>query len=157
MPTSRSRPSLQTSPSPTRKVRAAEPRLRAEAGKARRLSRLHAAEEGGEGLVEPAQDLLLGAVAVSGQLRNRVPDGLQLAGLPDVAEADALPAPRLDALLEARVVEVAEVSEHVRQGRFLRPVGVEPVLVAPDQPSAHVRHVFHLCRAGRHCKGRAFT
>ena len=114
-------------------VRAVEPRLRAEAREARRLARLHAAEEGGEGLVEPAQDLLLGAEAVSGQFRNRVPDGPQLAGMGGTAEADALPVPCLDALLEARVVEVAEMSEHVRQGRFPHPVRVKPVLVAPDQ------------------------
>ena len=50
------------------------------------------------------------------------------------------------------------MSEHVRQGRFLRPVRVEPVLVAPEQPPAHVRHVFQsmTCRSS-FCKGRAFT
>ena len=42
-------------------------------------------------------------------------------GLVRVAKADALPVPGLDALLEASVAEVAEVSEHVREGRYLRP------------------------------------
>ena len=72
------------------------------------------AEEGGEGLVESAQDLPLGAAAVSGQFRDRVPDGLLLVRLVRVAEAAALPLPCLDVLLEARVAEVAEVSGHVR-------------------------------------------
>ena len=52
-------------------VGAVEARLRAEARKARRLARLHAAEEGGEALVEPAQDLLLGAEAVSALQRSQ--------------------------------------------------------------------------------------
>ena len=147
-------PALADQPVADAEVRAVEARLRAESGKARSPSRLHAAEECGEGLVEPAQDLLPGAAAASGQFRDRVPDCLQLVRLVRVAKADALPVPCLDPLLETRVAEVTEVSGHVREGRFLRPVRAGPVLVAPDQVPAHVRHVFHPPQAGCQCKQR---
>lgn len=88
---------------------------------------------------------------------GRFPDDPQLAVLGGVAGSDALPVSCLDPLLEASVAEVAAVSEHFRQGRFLRAVRSGPVIAAPDRPPAHVRHVFLPGQVGRHCKGRAFT
>ena len=132
-------------------------------GKKRALQRLHVqilhrdhAMSGGQAVKEPLQDLPLGVAAVSGQFRDRVPDGSQLASLGVMAEADALPVPGFGALPEVSVAEVAEVSGHVREGRFLRPVRARPALAAPDLPPAHVHHAFFPCRAGRHRKGCAF-
>ena len=127
----------------------------AEARKARSPARLQSPEETLERPVAPAQDLLPGAAAVAGQFRDRVPDGLQLVRLVRVAKAGALPPSGLDALLEARVAEAADVSRHVREGRFLRPVRAGPALAAHDHPPSRVRHAFLPGQAGRHCKGRA--
>ena len=100
--------------------------FRPEAGKTA-LAPLDPAEERLERLVETADNLLFRRVAVAGQPFVSQPNGLQFVGLIDVAERLAPPLIRLDPLLEAGVVEVAEAPEHVRQPGGLRRVRKEAV------------------------------
>jgi hypothetical protein len=88
------------------------------------------AEERLETLIEAAENLLLGGVAETGQPRVGVANGTNLVGLIDEAEALALPVVCLDALLQRRVVQVAEGAEHDGEAVALGAIGVEPKLVA---------------------------
>src|SRR5215475_7326438 len=100
---------------------------------------LEAAEEPGERLVEPTQYLLFGAIAIPGKPVIGEPHRLQFVRLIDVTKAPALPLIRLNALLQARVVEVAEGAKHAVQRHGLRSGRIEAVLIGPPHSTALLR------------------
>ena len=70
-------------------------------------------EECLEGLVETAQHLLFGREGPPREFWYGTPNGLQLCGLHVVAEGYLPPLPRVNALLQAAIVEAAKVCKHV--------------------------------------------
>src|SRR5215469_9815409 len=90
---------------------------------------LEAAEERGERLVEPTQDLLFGGIAIPGKPVIGEPHSLQFVRLIDVTKALALALIRLNALLQAGVVEVAERAKHAVQRHGLRSGRIEAGLI----------------------------
>src|SRR5215470_2781962 len=89
-----------------------------------------AREERLECLVQATQHLLLCRERPARQLGRRAAHALELVGLHLVADRNAASAVGRNALLEAGVVELAEVREHVAEGGGLRPGRLDAVLVA---------------------------
>lgn len=104
---------------------AVETALGLEAREAGRAAALHPGKEGTEGLVDPAQELLLGGEGVAGKALIDGADGLELQRLVAVAERAAGLAVAVDTLLQRGVVEVTEGTEHRFQRQLLRSSRVE--------------------------------
>src|SRR5215469_11368718 len=75
---------------------------------------------------------------------------LELVGLHLVADRNAASAVGRNALLEAGVVELAEVREHVAEGGGLRPGRLDAVLVAQHGHVSFALLVF-ICPSGFRC------
>src|SRR5690606_24255358 len=86
-----------------------------------------------ERLVQPAENLLLGAEGPSGELRRSAADSLQLVCLHLVRHGDVTTAPGIDALFQSGVIELAKVRKHLPERSGLRPVRLDAVFVAQDQ------------------------
>jgi len=137
------------------KVCTVKARLGAEPREAGLGAALHPAEECAVSLVETPQNLLLGTEAEASETFVGFPDSLQLGCLVAIAQPDAASLVRLDALLQASIVEIAERAEHSGQGDTLRCVRAKPVFVGPAHLSALLRgDVSTDCRF-RHCANRA--
>jgi hypothetical protein len=97
--------------------------------------------KGGEHGVEPTQGLLLGGERVPPLALRIAPADLpQLRGLHPVANADPAHAPRLTALLQCRVVQVAVIGEQPHCSCFLRACGVGAELKGAPHRARSFRH-----------------
>lgn len=92
----------------------------------------NATEERLEALIKLAHHLLLGGTRPAANVRQFAPDLRKGCDLLITFDADALPVGE-DAMLKCGVVEGAKVRKHLRQGRSLRLVGVDSVLVGEYQ------------------------
>src|SRR5215469_4925033 len=121
------------------KLGAIEPAFGAKSREASLGFGLEAAEERGERLVEPTQYLLCGGIAIPGKPVIGEPHSLQFLRLIDVTKALALPLIRLNALLQAGVVELAERAKHAVQRHGLRSGRIEAALIGPQHSTALLR------------------
>ena len=115
--------------------------------------------EGGEHGAEPTQRLLLSGERVA-PLPVRVGAAylFQLGGLHVVANADPADAPRLPALLQRRVVQIAVISEQPRRASFLRACRVGAEFKSAPRRTRSFRHGRLCCTlVDRHtvCAGTA--
>ncbi|MDN3627041.1 hypothetical protein [Methylobacterium isbiliense] len=96
---------------------------------------VHALEERREGLVEAAQHLLQGGEGPAGEpVRIGRAARFQFGSLLGVAPADPAAAVGFDALLQASVVQTAEVAQPRVEEGGLRSVRSKPILAGADLP-----------------------
>jgi hypothetical protein len=92
-----------------------------------------ALEERREGLLDPPEHLLQGGEGPAGEaVQIGRAARFQFGSLLGVAQADPAAPVGFDALLQAGVVETAEVAQHCIKGGGLRSVRSKPILVGAD-------------------------